>query len=185
MRRVMMCAAVGMAVVVALVLLPSGRVWSQDIARVIVSNFPEIQKIDGVVEIKSPVPHHEMVRKLGVVVPPVLRNDTGDLIAGGQLSAAKFTGVMLSLQGSVRGTLGEAGSVGAVLVPREEAIQEAFRREELIQLAPEVTSVLARKDVEYFSAQVYQDVAFPVYDIYFYNSTDKPVEVNLYGYLTN
>ncbi|MEM7582144.1 MAG: hypothetical protein AAF560_02085 [Acidobacteriota bacterium] len=183
MRRIFWILAVGAVGSLVLFTVPAGRAWSQQIAQVLVANFPEIQKIEG--EIIAPVPHHRMVRKLGVIVPPVARNDTGDLIAGGELAAAKFTGAMLSLQGSVRGTLGQAGNVGAILLPREEAIIEAFRKEELIQLAPEVTSVLARPEIEYFSSQIYQDVAFPLYDIYFYNSTDKPVELNLYVYLTH
>ncbi len=92
--------------------------------------------------------------------------------------------MVLSLQGTVKGTLGRAGQVGAMLVPDEEAVERAFREDGLVQLPLEVFAVLAHKEIDTFSAQQHLAVGFPRYRVYFYNSTDKSVEVNLYLYLT-
>ena len=193
MRRILTTLAVAAAASLIFFLLPIGQALSQQtqetvaqqIQQVLVANFPELWKIDGTVVVKSPVPHSAMVRKLGVVVPPVGRHESTDLVEGDPIVTAGFTGVTLSLQGYVKGTLNQAGNVGAVLVPAEEAIQESFRKDGQIQLALEVMSVLARREIETFSAQNVLTVGFPLYQVYFYNSTDKAVEVNLYVYLTN
>ena len=122
---------------------------------------------------------------LEVVVPPVGREETDSLVEGEPLVTDGFTEVVLSLQGTVKGTLGQAGHVGVLLIPDEEAFERSLRRDDLIQLPLEVVSVLARREIETFSNQSRLVVGFPRYKVYFYNSTDKSVEVNLYLYLTN
>ncbi len=193
MRTTLAAFAVLIAAGLVFFLLPAGQALSQQaqeglaqqLQQVLVANFPELQKIDGTVAVTRPVPHSAMVRQLGVVVPPVGRHDTTDLIEGSEIPTAGFTGVTLSLQGYVKGTLGQAGNVGVLLIPVEDAIQEAFDQDGQIQLSLEVMSVLARREIETFSAQNLLAVGFPLYKAYFYNSTDKAVEVNLYAYLTN
>ena len=189
MRKILSAFAALSAAILVFVLLPAGLARSQQqirqIQQVLVENFPELQKIDGTVTVKAPVPHSKMIRQLGVVVPPVARHDTTDLIEGIEVPAAGFTGIVLSLQGIVKGTINQAGNVGAVLVPVEDAIQQSFQSEGQIQLPLEVTSVLARREIETFSTQSSLTVGFPLYKVYYYNSTDKAVEVNLYAYLTN
>ncbi|MCP3959826.1 MAG: hypothetical protein GY719_18415 [bacterium] len=182
--RKLVVAAVLVAVGIVFFLLPGGRALSQQIVQVLVTNFPETFKVDGTVAVKAPVPHSKTVRMLEVVVPPVGRGETGSLIEGDLIDTAGFTEVVLSLQGIVKGTLGQGGSVGAVMTPVEEAMETSFG-EGTIQLPLEVVSVLARQEIETFSNQSFQTIGFPQYKVYFYNSTDKAVEVNLYLYLTN
>ena len=159
---------------------------AQQILQVAVNNFPETQKITGNVAVPAPIPHSAMVRQLEIVVPPVSREETTSLVEAEELlTAAGFTDVTLSLQGTVKGTLGKAGQVGAVLLPNEEAIERALNDEGLFQLPLEVFAVLAREEIDTFSAQQQLPIGFPSYKIYFYNSTDKSVELNLYAYLTH
>ena len=185
MRKVLVALAALAAASLLFILLPGGRSLAQQIMEVAVNNFPEVQKIEGSVTLAAPTPHSQFSRQLEVVVPPVPREESTSLIEGGTLAAEGFTGVTLSLQGTVKGTLGEAGQVGAVLVPDEEAFDRVFREQGLIQLPLEVFAVLARREIDTFSAQQQLPIGFPRYKIYFYNSTDKSVEVNLYAYLTN
>jgi hypothetical protein len=51
---------------------PAPRSAAEDLDRVIVSNFPKVQQIAGSVRVGEPVPQSEVVRRLDVVVPPVL-----------------------------------------------------------------------------------------------------------------
>ena len=193
MKRTLVTFAALLAAGLIFFSLPAGKALSQQaqealgqqLAQVLVANFPEIQKVDGTVTVTKPIPHSTIVRQLGVVVPPVGRHETTDLIEGAEIPTAGFTGVTLSLQGYVKGTLNQGGNVGAVLVPAEEAILGTFDREGQIQLGLEVMSVLGRRDIETFSSQNLLAVGFPLYKVYYYNSTDKAVEVNLYVYLTN
>ncbi len=202
MRKLLVSLAALAAVLLLVLALPAGRSLSQQMMEVVVQNFPETQQVDGRVAVLEPVPHSKTVRFLEVVVPPVGREETASLIEGEveiekkkdededeeedetSLSVAGYTGVVLSLQGTVKGTLGRAGQVGAILVPDEEAVERAFREDGLIQLPLEVFAVLARRGIENFSAQQHLAAGFPRYKVYFYNSTDKSVEVNLYVYLT-
>ncbi len=186
MRKLFVGFAALAATSLLLVLLPSGRALSQQILEVAVNNFTEVQTVAGAVAVPQPVPHSSTFRQLDVVVPPIPRGETTNLIAADDLLVADgFTGVTLSLQGTVKGALGKAGQIGAVLLPDEEAIERAFDEEGLLLLPLEVFAVLARKEIDTFSAQQQFAIGFPRYKIYFYNSTDKSVEVNLYGYLTH
>ncbi len=186
MRRLLLTITAVAAASLLFVLLPSGRAFSQQILEVVVNNFPEVQTVSGSVAIPEPIPHSAMFRQLEVVVPAIPRNETTNLIEADELlNADGFTHVVLSLQGTVKGTLGRAGQVGAVLLPAEEAVDRAFNDEGAMQLPLEVFAVLSRKEVVTFSAQERLQIGFPSYKIYFYNSTDKAAEVNLYAYLTH
>ena len=186
MRRLFVAFAALAAASLLWFLLPGGRALSQQIMQVVVTNFPEVQKVEGNVSVPSPTPHSQTFRQLGVTVPPVRREEITSLVeAEKPLITAGFTSVMLSLQGTVKGSLGQAGQVGAVLVPAEDAFERAFREQGLIQLPLEVLAVLARRDIDSFTGQQQLPIAFPGYKIYFYNSTDRSVEVNLYAYLTH
>ncbi len=186
MRKLLIALATLATASLLFILLPGGRALSQQILEVAVNNFPEVQNVSGAVTVPQPIPHSSMFRELEVVVPPIPRSETTNLIeAERPLEAEGFTGVTLSLQGTVKGTLGRAGQVGAVLLPEEEAIERVFNEDGVMQLPLEVFAVLARQEIVNFSAQGQLPIGFPSYKIYFYNSTDKAVEVNLYAYLTN
>jgi len=168
-------------------LASAGPVLSQETAQpVTVTNFPQLQKIEGEVSVGGTIRHSALFRKLEVVVTPGSpREAPAQMVDGGWFSTDGFTAALLSLQGELRGTLGEAGQVGAVLVPREKAVTEVLEERGEILFPLEVSVSLTQPKNDLFSAQSHLAVAFPSYQIYFYNSTDKTAVVNLYVYLTH
>ena len=118
----LLCAGIGLA----LLLAPGREVLSQTIERVIVTNFPPLQRIEGEVTIESPVRLSELVSFEEIVVPPVKRGDTTRLVEAGTLGTDGFPEVVLSLHGEVKGSVHKPGRVGAILIPDEPTIQEAF-----------------------------------------------------------
>lgn len=175
-----------------LVLLPSGatRAPQEDQAggvdMVAVSNFPKVQEVQGSVSVTSVTPHGQLVRKEGVIVTPVRRNDTNALISGGTIETEGFTEAMLSLQGEFKDSLFGPGTIGVVLVPDEEPIVRAMMDGRHIEFPLEVAAQVATGDSPYFnSAQARVPLGFARYRVYFYNSSNKGAEVNLYVYLAN
>lgn len=168
-------------------LASAGPVLSQETAQpVTVTNFPRVQKIEGEIGVEGTIRHSSMFRKLEVVVTPGSpRESPAQMTDGGSFSTEGFTAALLSLQGELRGTLGQAGQIGAVLVPREKGITEVLEERGEILFPLEVTASLTQPKSDLFSAQSHLAVAFPSYQIYFYNSTDKTAVVNLYVYLTH
>jgi len=168
-------------------LVSAGPVLSQEPTQpVTVTNFPEVQKIEGEVGVEGTIRHSTTFRKLEVVVTPGSpREAPAQMIDGGSLTTDGFTAALLSLQGELRGTLGEAGQVGAVLVPKEKAVTAVLEERGEILFPLEVAASLTQPKEDLLSAQSHLAVAFPSYQIYFYNSTDKTAVVNLYVYLTH
>ena len=97
------------AVAALLLFTPSGRVASQALEQVFVTNFPDPQTVDGTVGIEGPVLQSHMVTFRQITVPPVGPADTTRLVDGGLLSSDGFPAVVLSLHGTVKGD--------AVLIP--------------------------------------------------------------------
>ena len=188
-------------------LLPLGLAFSQQLQRVQVSNFPqvqtvqvanfpetqevevgnfpEVQEIKGTVSVAGTIRHGTIRWVVNETVPPgIAREAVSDLIDAGIVSTDGFTGVVLSLQGEVQGVLGEAGGVGALLVPNDtEVIAKLIQG--YIHFPLEVQAVLARREISVFSQQSFQTVGFPAYKVFLYNATDKAIDLDLYLYLTN
>jgi hypothetical protein len=154
--------------------------------QVFVTNFPETQTIDGSVEIEGTVRLSEMVSVLDITVPPVQQSDSTRWIDGGLVTLNGFSHVVLSLHGVVKGSVQRPGTVGAVLIPEERTIREAFDEQGLVHFALEVSAPGLNAQTPYFaSAQPRHLIAFKQYRIWLYNTTDKTVSANLFAYLTN
>jgi hypothetical protein len=192
MRRTPVLAAVvlGAALLLALLLvpLPAGftpRLSADAPSEVVVTNFPEIQKVAGKVSVAEPVPHSALVRRLDVVVPPVPRSATTGLVEAGTVDAAGFTHAVLGLRGEVQGNLLKEGTVGAVLVPDEEPVLAALREQGRYDFPVEVRAEVLKKDRGYFaSGQPRRVLGFPRYRVFLYNTSDRSVNADLYVYLT-
>lgn len=170
-----------------LALTPSGEVASQGaLQQVFVTNFPDPQKIDGVVEVRGPVQLSKQISIREVVVPPVQPSDSTRWIDAGVVSLGGFSHVVLSLHGVVKGSVKRPGTIGAVLIPEEDTIQAAFDEQGQIHFSLQVTAAGVTSQTPYFaSAQPRHNVAFRDYRVWLYNSTDKTVSANLFAYLTN
>jgi hypothetical protein len=181
-RRILLVSVLLAAAVLLFLFTPSGEVVSQAIRQVFVTNFPEVQRVAGTVEVLEPVALAELVKFENITVPPVKRDDTTRLVEAGVLEAEGFPEVVLSLHGVVKGHVGRTGTVGALLIPDEESIQEAFFEQGMLHFFLETS---ATKTPYFASNQPQYTVAFARYRIFLYNTTDKTIAANLFVYLTN
>jgi len=150
-----------------------------------VLNFPDVQTVQGGVEIAEPIPANEMVRFTDTTVTTVKRHQTNRLISGGIIETGPFTAVSLSLGGFVEGTPPEPGTIGAVLVPDEDFVLEALK--EGVYLFPiEVTMTIPQESLPYVGtrSETHQ-LTFPRYRVYFYNTSQRTVKTQLYAFLMN
>ena len=185
-RRTLFTLTVVAAGVGFLIFIPSGQVASQNVRQVVVTNFPPLQQIHGDVSIDSPIPVSEMVRFENIVVPPVDPTETTRLVEAGTLETDGFPTVVLSLHGQVKGNVKRKGTVGAILIPVEQTIQEAFDELGMMHFSLETAANGVSSNTPYFaSAQPRYTIGFQAYNVLLYNTTDKTVTVNLYAYLTD
>ena len=78
------------------------------------------------------------------------------------------------------------GDVGAILLPDEDAVLRAFNEDGKFQFTQEIqASAVSGLSPWFASGQEKFTIGFPRYRIFFYNTTDRTVGVNLYVYLTN
>jgi hypothetical protein len=93
---------------------------------------------------------------------------------------------VLSLYGLVKGEVTGKGGVGAILIPKAQAIQQAFDEMGQVHFAMEVSAPGITSESAYFSsAQPRYTVGFDAYEVLLYNTTNKTVTVDLYAYLTS
>jgi hypothetical protein len=122
----------------------------------------------------------------GIMVPPVEPTETTRLVSAGTLTTDGYSNVVLSLYGQVKGSVTRAGRVGALLIPREQRIEEAFNELGQVHFSLEVSAPGITTNTAYFaSGQPRYTVGFQSYNVLLYNTTDKTVTVDLYAYLTN
>lgn len=183
-RRFALAAALGAGLLLAQAPAPTSSAAEPE--RVIVTNFPEIQAIEGSVSVREPIPQSELVRRLDVIVPTVARAETTQLTDAGTLSAEGFTHVVIGLRGEVQGNLGRDGVVGVVLVPEEEPVLRALREEGRFDFAREVRAEVIRTERGFFASQQTRFLlGFPRYRIFLWNTADRSVSADVYLYLTN
>lgn len=158
---------------------------SREFQRVFVENFPAIQEIRGEVKLAEPLDRTTMEVIGPVLVSPVARGATTRLIEGGAFDASGFPALVLSVAGEVKGEVTSTGVVGAVLLPDEDLPLTAFREKAVYMFPLEVTAALPNGSKNYFFGQQSRfDLGFDRYRVFFYNSTDRSLEVTLYAYLT-
>ena len=179
-------AAAATAALVVLAALPAGRAAASEIQRVLVTNFPAVQKVSGSVDVEGPVRHATLASVRDILVAPVDPKETGRLVDGGVVTMDGFTAVVLSLSGQTTGKVLRSGSVGAILIPEEEAVRTAFEDYGQVQFPLEISAALEPLPTRSFaSGQARFEVGFPRYRVRLYNTTEKTATVSLYAYLTN
>lgn len=173
------------AAVLILLLTPAGAVVSSEIQQVFVANFPDVQTVRGEVTIDGPLHVSELRSFKDVVVQPVRPTETTRLVEAGTLKTDGFASVVLSIHGVTRGDVKKSGTVGVILIPDEQRVQEAFNELGLMHFSLETSASGVSVETPYFaSAQPRYTVAFPSYRVFLYNTTDKTVTVNVFAYLT-
>ncbi|HEX9735772.1 MAG TPA: hypothetical protein VGG06_27750 [Thermoanaerobaculia bacterium] len=185
MRRMILTLAAALAAILFLTLPPWGTAHSQPPDEVVVTNLPDVLKVEGEVSVAGTIRHASVVRRVNVIVPPADRHAIDDLVELDGVDTDGFTALTMSLHGQVRGTLLKPGSVGAILLPDETSVLEALNQRGVYSFPLEVKSTVAAKEETDFSDQKRHPLGFPRYRIYLYNSTDRTVDAHLYLYLTN
>lgn len=185
MRSLRFALPVLFAGAVLVLLWPGGDGTAADVSPVEVVNIPKVQEVQGTLRVDEPIPASRLLHLRDVVVSPVPRDDTTSLVEAGRIDAAGFTHVVLSLRGEVQGKLGREGEVGAVLLPDEEAVLRTFHEAGRFQFPVEAVAPVGLSDRGSFAGRpARRPLAFPRYRVFFYNETDRSVEVDLYAYLT-
>jgi len=183
-NRALAVAALGAVLLLSQAPAPSSS--AEDLDQVVVTNFPKVQQVAGSVRVAAPVPQSELVRRLDVIVPPVDRAATTQLVDAGIVEAAGFTHAVLSLRGEVQGNLTQPGTAGALLVPQEDPVIRALQEEGHFEFALEVQAAVTRDHRGTFASdQPRFALGFPRYRLLLYNTSDRSVEADVYVYLTN
>jgi len=173
------------AVLLALVVGP-GAARSTEVTPVVVTNFPEVQRIDGAVSIDGPLVSGSLQRVEEVVVSPVNRRAATRMDAQGSVSTDGFTSLVVSLVGEVQGSVDREGTLGVVLVPDDSVISRALRQDSVVLFPLEVTVDIPLGTPGWINAESKRfQIAFPGYRVYLYNTSDKSVATTVYVYLTN
>ena len=183
-------AAVAVLAVLCVVLLAqdqgSGFVPGGAVLDVLVTNLPQVQTVEGTVNVPGPIRQGVMHRFEEVVVTPVPRSNTLGFIEEGTLETDGFNYVVLSIQGEIKDVAFRPGTVGAILLPDEDEVMRVFREGGQIPFPLEVRVPVNNTGASFFfSETLVLPVGFPSYRVFFYNGTDRAAEVTLYVYLRN
>jgi hypothetical protein len=177
--------SLGVCLVLGAGLLLAAR-GTGDTMDVQVLNFPDPQRIKGVVTIEGPIRHADLVHLPDIIVPPIKPADTTHLISAGTLATDGYTKVVLSLNGLTKGDVVKGGTVGAFLLPDEDSIVRTFNEAGQIQFPLEIAAKNVAATSAYFASSSERlNVGFPRYRVLLYNTTDKTATVNLFAYLTD
>lgn len=186
MARKAFYALVLLAVLIGcLVLLPghaSSADGDRDAEPVEVVNLPEVQRVEGRVQVERPLPQAELMALDEAIAVPADPRDPSQLVFAGTVTTDGYNHVVLSLGGEARGR-GAGGRVGAFLVPDLDPVLEAFRLGEIL-FPLEVSAELPAQGRWIQSGSERRVVAFPRYRVYLYNTAERSAAVRLYAYLT-
>lgn len=146
-------------------------------------NFPEVQEVEGEVEVKSAIPAASLASFPETLVAPTGATDPTQWAFVGRLDAAGWRHAVLSLAGEVRGR-GGAGEVGAVLVPDVAMAARAFEDGQVLLFPLKVSTEVAPDSLWVASEQPEVRLAFPRYRVYLYNASERSVALRLHAYRT-
>jgi len=156
------------------------------LSRVFVTNFPEVQEVQGKVQIDGTISHARLASIQDVTVTPVQREQTTRLVDAGVIDTAGFTDMVLGVAGEVKAEHFAPGRIGAVLLPDDERVQKAFVEKQVFFFPIDVASHAEPGNAGLFSsASVRVPIAFPRYRVLLYNTTDRATSVNVFAYMTN
>jgi hypothetical protein len=151
-----------------------------------VRNFPVVQQVKGSVSIESPLSHSKFFKKEGLMVPPARRNEYSELTFAGIVETNGFTSISANVLGEIKSGSFSSGTIGVLLIPDEEPILQSLREANRVPFPIETTVAITSGGSSYFeSADTLQNVAFPRYRIFLYNTVNKTVDANIYLYLSN
>jgi hypothetical protein len=166
-----------------LAMAPAREVEADAAEPVIVTNFPEVQRVAGEVTVAEPIPQTRF-QKLEALVAPASEAETGSWTEAGRLTTAGFGAVTLGLVGTVQGRILAAAPVGVVLLPDVPEVVGNFRSHGITQHALRLEALVSPAGPGVFeSAPAHLELGFPSYRVLLYNATPRTSEVTVYAYL--
>jgi hypothetical protein len=118
-----------------------------------------------------------------VMVAPVARTNTTQLVDAGTIDTDGFSELVFSMGGEFKQGVPESGIVGAILVPDREPFLYLLRTEGKIVFPLEVTAdVTGLRDPIFVSTQQTARIAFPRYRVFLYNETASAASVGFFVY---
>ena len=150
---------------------------------VLVTNFPDPQRIKGSVIVTEPIPHtrFETVRAL---VTPAAPTETTLYTDAGTIETAGFASIDVGIAGTVQGRFAAPSPIGVILLPDMPEILAALRTHSVTQFPLRVEALAVSSVSGLFqSEQVHFHLGFPRYRVYLYNATPRTSEVSVYLYL--
>jgi hypothetical protein len=170
----------------AVLMLGASVAHGAEVTPVVVTNFPDVQKIDGAVSIAGPLVSGSLQRVDDVVVSPVNRRAATRMDPQGTVDTDGYTSLVVSLVGEVQGSVDRDGVLGVVLVPDDQVINRALRQDSVVLFPLEVAVEIPLGTPGWINAESKSfQIAFPSYQVYLYNTSDKSVATTVYVYLTN
>jgi hypothetical protein len=184
LRKLLAAVLLLIALLVLLLWRPARGAESEERTQVTVTNFPEVQHIDGTVSVRGPIPGTALVHLANITVSPAQRTEVDDFSRGGTLETAGYARAVLSLTGHIKGSVVRSAEVGAILIPDETPVLDAFNEEQQLQFPLTVAASNLAVGKGFFASEpTAVQVAFPRYKVFFFNTSDKTVEVDLFAYL--
>ena len=147
---------------------PAGAQRSQPAQEVEVVNFPEVQRVNGLVQVQGRVKVDEAVpaaiaTTAEVVLEPTRGRSPAAMIPAGSLDSSGWRHAVLTLAGEAQGR-GGGGAVGAVLVPHTEVASRAFEEDRLL-FPMEVVAEVEESSLWVSSGQPEVRLGFPRYKV--------------------
>lgn len=121
----------------------------------------------------------------GLMVPPVARSETTNLIDAGTIDTDGYTHMTLNLAAELKGTAARRGVVGVLLLPDVEPFRRVWRTLGLVPAVVDFTAGATPESGSYLMAsQQTFEVGFPRYRVLLYNTTGASATVAFFAYRT-
>lgn len=158
----------------------------EGVGEVRVLNFPDPQRIEGIVGLKAPVRLASEFAYRKVTVVPAGPRQPREVTDGGVLDLEGHARVVLSLAGETTSRIVAPGVVGALLLPDDPDILSIWQETGHAQLGVRVEAAVAPTARGLFeSTSVELRPAFPRYRVYFYDTLSSSVELRFYALATS
>ena len=120
-----------------------------------------------------------------LMIPPIARSETTNLIDAGVIETEGFSHMTLNLAAELKGPAPQKGVIGVLLIPDVEPFRHVYRVLGLVPATVDFTVGAAPSSGSYLMAgQQTFEVGFPRYRALLYNTTGTSATVAFFAYRT-
>ncbi|HEX4440446.1 MAG TPA: hypothetical protein VH854_10280, partial [Thermoanaerobaculia bacterium] len=121
----------------------------------------------------------------GLMIPPIERLETTNLIDAGTIDTDGYTHVTLNLAAELKGHASKRGVIGVMLIPDVQPFEKAYRILGWVPTSFDFVVVATPAGSSYLMAEQRTfEVGFPRYRALLYNSTGTSATVAFFAYRT-